>query len=73
MQRRPDICITPEFCIIIAISLLAFPLKWIAGWLGAVVIHELAHLIAMTLLDVRVMGVKLDVGGAIIQTGEMFA
>lgn len=73
MRKYPDVTITPGFCIIIAISLLVLPLKWVVGWFGAVAVHELAHMIAMALLGVRIMGVKLDVGGAIIQTGEMFA
>lgn len=71
MQRYPDIRITPGFCIIMAIGLLVLPLKWVFGWLGAVAIHELAHLIALVLFDVRIMSVKLDVGGASIQTAEM--
>lgn len=71
MRKWNNIAISPEFCVAMAISLLVLPLKWIAGWLGAVLIHELSHLTAMIILGVGINGISMNADGAVIRTEQM--
>ena len=64
--------ITPAFCIVSAACLLLLPIEWLVGWGLAVGLHELAHLLIMRLCGVRILSVKLDVGGAMIRSDEMY-
>lgn len=66
MDRR--INIKAETCIIIAISLFLFPLRWVSGWLLAVAAHEVSHLIALFLFQVKVNLLRFDFTGAVIET-----
>lgn len=67
----PVIIITPAFCVISTILLFILPLQWSISWLISSAVHELGHTAAIWLCGVRVYSVKIDIGGAMIETEPM--
>ena len=71
ITRDSKVCIQPGWYILISAMLLLLPLKLVAGWLIAAVIHESAHLICIKILGVKIQGISVGVAGTMIQTGMM--
>lgn len=57
--------------LLLALWVLALPLKWVAGALAAAAVHELGHLAALWMWNVPVHEMELDLWGAVIRTGPM--
>ena len=57
--------------IYLAILLLIIPLPWVASWLIAVTFHELCHWLAVKLCRSEVYVLKIGIGGAEMQCGNM--
>ena len=55
----------------LALMLLLFPLRVVAGIVLAALIHECGHLIAVRLTGGRVLAIRLRAGGARIETTPM--
>lgn len=66
--HKLPISITPEFCIVLALSLLVLPIRWILAWLCASAFHELCHYGAIKLSGCKVFRVKVDLNGAVMDT-----
>ena len=58
---RPEI--SAGAYILSALLVLVLPLNWLLGWLLAVTVHELGHIIALRLFKVRIYGMRIGVGG----------
>lgn len=67
-QNKVPIFIKPEFCIILALTLLILPVKWIFAWIIASAFHELCHYIALKLSGCKVLHVQINFNGAIMET-----
>lgn len=67
MRKYPEIQILPEFCLMLAVSLLLLPIRFVAGWLCAVALHEAAHYIAFCLCSVNVVCIRVGFSGAIME------
>ena len=59
------------FFLVLALMLLLFPLKLVAGILLAALIHEGGHLLAIRLCGGRALALRLHAGGARIETAPM--
>lgn len=57
--------------LLLALTLLVMPLRWVAAWVLSTAVHELGHLLAARLLDAEVRSMELGAGGAKILTGPM--
>lgn len=70
MQNLHDcrINIKPAACILAAISLLVFPVRWVIAWLTAAVVHELSHIIALHLCRAKIYSITIGMSGATIET-----
>lgn len=62
------ISVKPEFCIVLAITLLIFPVQWVLAWVMASAIHELCHYTALRLSGCRVFRVQINSNGAVMET-----
>ena len=65
------VVVKPGFCIMIALLLLIFPLKWVVAWFVAAAVHELFHYIALQICRVGVFSITLCHTGAVMETAEM--
>ena len=59
------------FWLVLALMLLLFPLRFLAGVLMAALVHECGHLLAIRLTGGQVLAVRLHGGGARIETTPM--
>lgn len=73
MDRRRSIKfdITSWACIGGALTILMLPLEWFLGMLFAAAVHELGHILALTIFRVPIHGIKIGICGAQIATGPM--
>ena len=55
-------------CLLGALLLLTLPLNWLLAALTAAAFHELCHGAAILLLGGRIWGVRIDAGGAAMET-----
>lgn len=60
--------IVPRFYLYMSLLLLAVPIRWIVALLVAISIHELGHFILIKVLGASVTGIRIDVGGAAIES-----
>ena len=65
---KTRICLTPGFCLFLAMALLLLPLRWIVAWSLAVGVHEGCHLLALRLCKAEIYQMDLGFGGATIHT-----
>lgn len=54
-----------------ALLLLTLPLNWLLAAVAAAAFHELCHILAVLLSGGRIFGVRIGVGGAVIETSPM--
>lgn len=71
MFRNERVTIQPQFCIVLAFALLVVPVRWILGWFGAVIFHEVCHYVTIRLFGVPVYHICISTLGVNMQTGEM--
>lgn len=60
-----------SFWIVLVFSVILLPLRWVAGWLCSVLIHELGHLAGILLFKLPVYSVSVKLTGIYIGTSEM--
>lgn len=71
MKRRIEIQVTGRAFFALALWILVVPIRWAAAALTAACVHELGHLAALRLWDVKVFGIEIDIFGAKIETAPM--
>ena len=67
-KSQIPISFTPPFLLVLAISLLIIPLKWLLSWLFTALVHELFHYGALCICRSSVLSVTVGFGGARICT-----
>ena len=65
--RRFDWCVL----LLLALSLLILPLRWLLAVLLAGAVHELGHYVALRLCGVNVSNLRIGIGGARMTVGDM--
>ena len=70
---RTKIEVDGVFWILLAMSVILIPIKWIFAWVIAAVIHELCHLLATMCFRCPVDKIKICAAGTKIQTGPLTA
>lgn len=68
MEVRTKWHVSPALCIVVVISLFTIPIKWIAAWIFAVILHEGAHYFTLRFTGYSVLNIVLGVGGAKMTT-----
>ena len=59
------------FWLVLALMILLFPLRFLAGVLLAACVHEFGHIFAVCLSGGRILGIRLHAGGARIEASPM--
>ena len=59
------------FWLVLAMAVLLFPIRFLAGVILAAAVHELGHLAAIRVTGGRVLGMEFHAGGVRILTGPM--
>ena len=67
-MRRINISVKLGFLIPLAFSVLVIPLKWIAAWYFASIVHELGHLICIWFYGIPVRSISVNGFGVRIET-----
>lgn len=67
-KSNRTVIIKPAFCIVLALTLLILPIKWIFAWICASAFHELCHYGALKLSGCKVLRMQIDVNGAVMDT-----
>ena len=68
MGKPHRIQIRADFYIGSALAVLLIPHNWLLGWLGAVAVHELGHIIAMRLVKCEIISMEISIFGVVINT-----
>ena len=66
-----EIEVDGEACLVAALLLLLLPLNWLTGAFLAALFHELCHWGMIRLLGGRVYGLRIHLGGAVMETSPM--
>lgn len=67
-MQRPDVRISAGFYIYLSAIVLLYPLKWIACWYAAAIVHELCHAAVILLFRKRIFRVEMGVRGIRMHT-----
>lgn len=67
-KSQIPVSFTPSFLLLLVISLLIIPTKWLLSWLFAALVHELFHYGALCICRSSVLSVAVGIGGARICT-----
>lgn len=72
-QNRPYITfdISPNACVLLALTMLILPLRWILAWMVAAVVHELGHYIAVLCSGGAVYEIKIGHSGTAMRVGPI--
>ena len=73
MLRFPNnfIIISPLYYILLALFFLTLPAAWILGWSVAIITHELGHIIALIIFQIKIYKVTFDSTGLRLHTDTM--
>lgn len=71
--KHPDFRLTGDACILGALALLLLPLNWLVAAILAASFHELCHYLALRICGVRMFGLRIGSGGALMETESMDA
>lgn len=63
--------VKPGLTFLLVIAIYTVPLKWLAGWMSAIVIHELSHILAIKAMGIKIKRIGFGISGAIIETEPM--
>ena len=67
MSRYP-IRILPGFYMILAVSVLCVPIKWVLAWILAAALHEGFHVVFLRLFGYKIFSIRIGAGGAQLET-----
>lgn len=65
---RVSISVDPWGCIFAALMILLVPLRWLFAAVLAAAIHESFHILAISLVGNRILGIRIGLGGTVIET-----
>ena len=67
----PRPCVSAGAYVFGALLILLLPLNWLLGWLLAVTVHELGHIIALKCCGLEIREIELGITGARIHVPPM--
>lgn len=70
-MRKRRIQFRPGFYIFLAFAVLLIPVKWLAAWLFAALIHELFHVLFLRICKYSIDSVELGLTGASIRINDL--
>ena len=70
-MRKCRVQCRPGFYIFLAIAALLIPVKWLAAWFAAALIHESFHILALRICNYRISAIDLGLTGARIHTDSL--
>lgn len=73
MSDRSALSVSAWALILGAVGILLLPLPWLVSAAFAACFHEACHLMALRLLNGRLMGIRIGGHGAVIRAGELSA
>lgn len=73
MAWRSRVEVTAGFCILWALLILLFPLKFLLAAACAALIHELCHALAVRMTGGEILGLTLDAGGVTMEISGLDA
>lgn len=65
---RFNCSVSGKALVFLAAVMLLSDIRWVLAAVTAAAVHELGHLLALWMLDRRVLGMKIELGGAVIRT-----
>ena len=71
LLNRISFHIKGEAFVFLSIAILMIPLKWLAAWILAALIHETAHLVSLKALGIEVSCITVGPFGALISIGDI--
>lgn len=63
-----SISVKPEYYIVLAMTLLLIPFKWICAWIIASLFHELCHYAALRFSGCRLFRIQIGINGTVMDT-----
>lgn len=63
--------IHPTMYLIVALSALIIPFRWISSWVAAITVHELGHYISLRLFRIEVSEIRINYRGVLMKTNPM--
>lgn len=66
-----NITVTPGTSVLLAAVLMLLPLKWIAAWMAATLVHELGHYLALRIMRIPVYSITATPRGILMETGVL--
>lgn len=70
-MKKCRIQFRPGFYIFLAFAILLIPVKWLAAWFVAAVIHEVFHILALRICGCSIDAIELGLTGASIHTNDL--
>ena len=70
-RQTVPVLVLPQFYIVLAVSLLVIPLKWLLGWFFAAAFHELGHYLALRICRCPIYSIQIGLTGAAMVTAPM--
>ena len=68
MRNETRFAVMPSFYILLALTVLILPIRWVGAWVVAAFFHELCHYAVLRLFHCKVYSVQVHACGAIMQT-----
>ena len=65
------VAIEPAFCVLLALSLLVFPVEWICAWFAATLVHELGHYLSLRMLRVNISALQINSRGVLMRSDPL--
>lgn len=71
-SREPvTICIDPEVYLAVPFIILLIPINVFLSWLIAAIVHELGHIVFLSLFNGKITKIRITTGGAIISGSDL--
>jgi hypothetical protein len=71
MVRKLRITVEPAVYLLVAVSAMILPLRFVTAWFAATVVHEVCHCLAVWIFGNQLEHIHIGTGGMVIQTNPM--
>lgn len=65
------ISVQPSFWVMAICLVLVLPLRWGIGWLIAVMVHEIGHVLGIVMFRISILSVSIKSSGVYVRTSQM--
>ena len=70
-STRPRVVISAGFAISLGAAILIVPIRWLAAWVLALIIHELCHYVALKACGASVLRIRFGGKGIVMETQQL--